>query len=101
MVWLKSDMSRHILEELELGLGSGGRIRILFTLADKPEKAYTKYALEQITGLKAVEVRRQLKILTQLGWVKVASREPEIYQLNLENKIVKDLLQFLKRVKIP
>ncbi len=101
MAWLKSDPSRDILKELELGLGSGGRIRMLFTLAKRPERAYTKYALEQITGLKAVEVRRQLKILTQLGWVKVSSREPEIYQLNLENKIVKDLLQFFKRVKIP
>ncbi len=56
-----------IREVVEMGLGSSGRLKILRVLASKEPASHTKYSLEKLTGLKAVDVRKHLKVLIDDG----------------------------------
>ena len=44
---------------MEKALRSVGRLKILYVLLEKPDEAFTKYALEKTTKLKPVDVRRR------------------------------------------
>ncbi len=90
---------RSIWEELELGLGSGKRFRVLVHLILNPNKAFTKYALTKVTGLRTPSIERRLKTLVDLGWVKENKFKPKTYQINLENEIVKLLLEFFQKLR--
>jgi Fe2+ or Zn2+ uptake regulation protein len=85
--------------EVEAGLGSAGKIRILRVMLDKPDQVFTKYALERETGLKPVDVRSNLKTLMEIGWVKEHRYDPKTYEVNMENPVVKHLHDFFKRIK--
>ncbi len=56
--------------EVEEGLGTFERIRILRELARGRGRMLSKYALSEATGLKGAEVDRNLKHLVKIGWVK-------------------------------
>ncbi|MEM1562329.1 MAG: helix-turn-helix domain-containing protein [Candidatus Bathyarchaeia archaeon] len=85
-------------EEVEAGLGVGKRFRVLAHLALNPEKAFTKYALAKITGLRTPSIDRRLKTLVEIGWVKENQYKPKTYQINLENEIVKIIVEFLRKI---
>ncbi|MEM2913436.1 MAG: hypothetical protein QXR06_03730 [Candidatus Bathyarchaeia archaeon] len=42
-------------DDIEAGLSSPGRIKILRALLRKPGECFTMYALERLTGLKPIE----------------------------------------------
>ncbi|MFQ6094829.1 MAG: hypothetical protein ACE5NN_01680 [Candidatus Bathyarchaeia archaeon] len=86
-------------KDIEKGLGSVGRIRILREMIENPDEFLTKYALERRTGLKPVDVRNNLKILVELGWVKEYPYDPRTYTVNMENEAVKLLAEFFSKVK--
>lgn len=86
---------RDALEDLELGLGGGKKFRVLVHLALNPDKAFTKYALAKATGLRTPSIDRYLKTLVKIGWIKENQFEPRTYQINIENRIVKILVEFL------
>jgi len=56
-----------VWREVEAGLGSVGKIRILKVMLEKPGQVFTKYGLERETGLKPVDVRSDLKALIKIG----------------------------------
>lgn len=91
---------RTIWEELESGLGCGRGFRVLLHLVLNPDKAFTKYSLAKLTGLRTPSVDRRLKVLVELGWVKVNEFKPKTYQVNLENQIVKRLMLFFWEMEI-
>jgi len=76
---LTNPRERTIWKELELGLGSGSKFRV--------------------TGLRTPSVESQLKTLIELGWVKEYPFTPKTYQINLENKLVTQIHQFLQKLK--
>ena len=90
---------RTIWEELELGLGGGKKFRVLVHLLLNPDKAFTKYALTKATGLRTPSIERRLKTLVDLGWVRENKFKPRTYQINLENEIVKLLLDFFQKLR--
>ena len=90
---------RTIWEELELGLGGGKKFRVLVHLLLNPDKAFTKYALTKATGLRTPSIERRLKTLVDLGWVKENKFKPRTYQINLENEIVRLLLDFFQKLR--
>ena len=90
---------RTIWGELELGFGGGRQFRVLLRLALSPAQVFTKYALVKATGLRTPSVDRQLKALLQLNWVKQYPFTPTTYQINLENEVVKHLLEFFEKMK--
>jgi transcription initiation factor IIE alpha subunit len=89
---------RNIWDEVETGLGSPGRIRILRIMLKKSGECFTKYALEKATGLKPIDVRKNLSILIKLGWIKENPCDPKTYEINMENEIIKALADFFKKL---
>lgn len=85
--------------EVENGLGSAGRIRILRILTEHPNRQYTKYALKRKTGLSAKELQRQIQMLVEIGWVKEYPHEPKTYKANLKRIPVKVVAEFFRRLK--
>jgi hypothetical protein len=67
---VKAEKPRNSWEEIELGLGSVGKLRILRVMLEKPNEAFTKYALEKATKLKPVDVRTNIRALVEVEWVK-------------------------------
>jgi len=88
-----------IWEEFEEGLGGVGKIRILRLMIERPEKYFTKYMLEKATGLKPLDVRRSLKTLVELGWVKKYQCDPKTYRVNMENENVKAVAELFRKLK--
>jgi len=96
---VRPEKRRDIWEEVEQGLGSIGKLKILRVMLQKPDEAFTKYGLERATGLKPVDVRTNLKSLIKLGWVKEYPYQPRTYKINLENEIVQHLSEFFRQIK--
>ncbi len=90
---------RSVWGELERGIGGGSKFRVLLHLAVNPQETFTKYALVKATGLRTPSVEGHLEVLLELGWVKEYSFTPKTYQINLENEVVKSLLEFLQRLR--
>jgi Fic family protein len=88
-----------IWEEVEEGLGGVGKIRILRLMIERPEEYFTKYMLEKATGLKPLDVRRSLKALVELGWVKEYQCDPKTYRVNMENENVKAVAELFRKLK--
>ena len=88
-----------VWKELELGLGTGSKFRVATQLILNSRQAFTKYALVKATGLRTPSVKSQLKTLLQLGWIKEYPFTPKTYQINLENKVVKQLQDFFLKLK--
>lgn len=85
--------------ELEVALGTVGRLRILKELASRPNQPITKYQLEKLTGLKPVDVRKDLEALIQIGWVKEHPYRPKKYEINTENQKAKHLTEFFQKME--
>ena len=88
-----------VWEEVEEGLGGVGKIRILRIMTERPDEYFTKYMLEKSTGLKPLDVRRSLKALVELGWVKEYPCDPKTYRVNMENEAVKAVAELFKRLR--
>ena len=94
------DIQRRVRwKDIETGLGSVGRMRILKEMIKRPNDFFTKYMLERKTGLKPVDVRSNLKVLVGLGWVKEYHYDPKTYRVNMENEAVKLIAEFFRKVK--
>lgn len=87
-----------VWDEVEAGLGSVGKIRILRVMFEKPNQVFTKYGLQRNAWLKPVNVRSDLKTLVEIGWVKEHQYDPKTYELNMENPVVKHLHDFFKQI---
>ncbi len=83
---------------LEKTLGHAGRLRILYVLSSKQAEGMTKYGLEKTTRLDPIYVRRHLKVLVEIDWVKEYGYYPKVYFLNLENPQVKCLVDFFRNI---
>jgi Fic family protein len=95
---MKVKRPRNMWDNVEAGLGSVGRIRILRETIRRPNQFFTKYALEKATGLKPVNVRNDLKLLVDLGWVKEFACDPKTYRINMENDAVKIIAEFFHKI---
>jgi len=89
-----------VWKEVERGLGSKGKIRILRKMLEKPNMAFSKHTLTRATGLKWVNVKSDVKILTELGWLKKNAYDPETYKVNMENEFVQHIAEFFKRISL-
>ena len=85
--------------EVEKGLGSIGKLKLLRVMLEKPDEVFTKYGLDKLTGLKPVDVRTDLKTLIKFNWVKEYPYNPRTYKINLEKEVVKHLSEFFRKIK--
>ena len=88
---------KSVRQEIEKGLGTIGRIRILAELATKPNSSFTKYALIKGTGLKRSDLKSNLTVLVSIKWVKEYKAVCPRYQIDVGNPIVQLLYDFFKR----
>jgi hypothetical protein len=82
--------------EIEEGLGTIGRIKVMAELAKKPNESLTKYSLLKCTGLKRSDLNENLRHLTNINWVKELRAIHLRYQINLDNPVVRVLYGFFK-----
>lgn len=85
-------------EQLEKGLGSRGRLRLVGILARHPHEYFTRYALEKLSGVRSTWLRADLRALIELGWVRELPTEPRKYQLNHANPTVVQVTEFFRQV---
>ena len=89
---------KSVRQEIEKGLGTIGRIRILAELVTKPNSSFTKYALIKGTGLKRSDLKSNLAVLVSIKWVKEYKAAVYLrYQIDVGNPIVQLLYDFFKR----
>lgn len=86
-------------KEIERGLGSVGRLRMLKRMIEKPNGYFTKYALERETGLKPTDVRSNLEVLIELNWVKEYNYDPKTYRINMENEVVRLIADLFRKIR--
>jgi DNA-binding transcriptional ArsR family regulator len=96
LVSARVEDEREIRKKIEKGLGSKGRLRILRELAKR--STMTKYALERKTGLSSICVRADLRSLVEIGWVREFPYRIRKYQINMDDKIVKETIDYFRRV---
>ncbi|MCP8318841.1 MAG: hypothetical protein L6N95_03325 [Candidatus Methylarchaceae archaeon HK01B] len=94
---IMDENGKSIRKKIETGLGSKGKLRILKELAKNPGRLLTKYALERKTGLKPIDVRANLKSLIEIGWVIEHRYRITKYQLNMEDEIVQDTIEYMRK----
>lgn len=84
-------------EIVEQGLGTLGKIKILKSLAEEG-RMLTIYVLHNKTRLKREDIKRNLKDLIEINWVKETKMANKMYTLNLHNEYVVQLVSFFRSV---
>lgn len=82
---------------LETGIGTLGKIKIIRALTEE-RRMVTIYVLHKRTGLKREDIKRNLKDLTRIEWVREKKMANTMYYINRENEYVKELLTFFLSV---
>jgi hypothetical protein len=82
---------------LETGIGTLGKIKIIRALTEE-RRMVTIYVLHKRTGLKREDIKRNLKDLTRIEWVREKKMANTMYYINRENEFVKELLAFFLSV---
>lgn len=93
------DAEKDIQERVEKGLGSPGKLKILKLLLRNPDHLFTRYEIGKKVPLRPVDVRNDLKVLVDLGWVKELAIQPRKYSINLEDELVKELRTFFRNIR--
>lgn len=88
------------MKNIERGLGSKGKLRILRALAKEPQKPLSIYMLEKYTGIRSNFLKADIKILVEIGWVKECAGSGRIkkYSLNLRNETVLKIIEFFRSI---
>jgi len=82
--------------DLERVLGSPGRVRLLIEMARNPA-SMSMYRLRAATGLRREDIKKHLKILMESGLVREFHVDNKrMYLLDLENPVVKALIELFK-----
>jgi DNA-binding IclR family transcriptional regulator len=82
---------------IENGIGTIGKIKIIKALADE-NKMVTIYVLHKRTGLKREDIKRNLKDLRSIDWIKEKKMANRMYLLNKDNEYVNAILDFFADV---
>jgi predicted HTH transcriptional regulator len=82
---------------IENGIGTIGKIKIIKALAEE-NKMVTIYVLHKRTGLKREDIKRNLKDLLSIDWIKEKKMANNMYLLNKDNEYVNAILGFFANV---
>lgn len=90
-------IERSIDEIIEIGIGSIAKIKIIKILATG-NKFHTIYGIQKRTNLKREDIKRNLKDLIVIGWIKEQKMNTILYYLNKENSYVEKLVKYFKDI---
>ena len=81
--------------EIEVGIGSLGKIRIIKALAEG-DKLATIYLLHKKTHLKRDDIKKNLDDLLRVNWVRQSKYASVMYSINPDNQQVTRFVDYLK-----
>jgi DNA-binding IclR family transcriptional regulator len=84
-------------EEIEKGIGSLGKIKIIKALAEESKLA-TIYLLHKKTHLKRDDIKKNLDDLVNIGWVRQSKYANVMYSINPNNRLVSLFIAYLKEI---
>jgi hypothetical protein len=83
--------------EIETGIGSLGKIKIIKALAEG-DKLATIYLLHKKTHLKRDDIKKNLEDLLRIDWVRKSKYASVMYSINPHNQQVARFVDYLKEV---
>ena len=87
-------------EEIEQGMGSIGKLKILRLLLSDPSHAFTRYEIGKRIANDPVSIRNDLATLTRLNWIKhYKIQHLDKYSINLDHETIKALSDFFYTVR--
>jgi hypothetical protein len=87
-------------EEIEQGIGSVGKLKILRLLLSDPSHAFTRYEIGKRIANDPVSIRNDLATLTRLNWIThYKIQHLDKYSINLDHEIVRALSDFFTAVR--
>lgn len=91
---------RQVDREVERGLGSVGKLKILRLLIERPDQAFTRYAIGQKISNDPVSIRSDLKTLVEINWVnEFKVQHLSKYSINLDKDVVRRLAAFFQELR--
>lgn len=84
-------------EEIETGIGSLGKIKIIKALAEESKLA-TIYLLHKKTHLKRDDIKKNVDDLVRIGWVRQNKYANVMYSINPDNRPVGLFIDYLKKI---
>ncbi len=92
--------SKRKMSELERGIGSVGKLKILRVLIADPHHAFTRYEIGKKVPNDPVSIRNDLNALIQVDWVKrYKVQHLDKYVVNMDNDVIKHLTTFFQSIK--
>lgn len=92
--------SEKVAEEVEKALSSLGKLKILRLLMKQPGHAFTRYEIGKKLPLKPSDIKNDLAVLVEAGWVKEFKLQHlQKYSINTDNELTKQFTEFFKRIK--
>jgi hypothetical protein len=90
---------RNICDEVERGLGSVGKLKILRLLMQRSDQAFTRYRIGKYVPIDPVSIRNDLKTLVEIDWViEFKAQHLSKYSINREKERVKHLVDFFREI---
>ena len=97
---LVMEKRRQLDREVERGLGSVGKLKILRLLIERPDQVFTRYAIGQKISNDPASIRSDLKTLVELNWVnEFKVQHLSKYSINLDQDVVKQLSVFFQELR--
>jgi len=91
---------RHVDREVERGLGSVGKLKILRLLLERPDQAFTRYAIGQKVSNDPASIRSDLNTLVEINWVnEFKVQHLSKYSINLDKDVVRQLAIFFQELR--
>lgn len=92
--------SEKIVGEVERALSSPGKLKILKLLMKQQDHAFTRYELGKKISLRPTDIKNDLTVLVEVGWVKeLKLQHLEKYSINMDNELAKQFTDFFKRIR--
>ena len=92
--------SEKIVGEVERALSSPGKLKILKLLMKQPDHAFTRYEIGKTISLRPTDIKKDLTILVETGWVKeLKIQHLQKYSINTDNALAKQFTDFFKRIR--
>jgi len=96
---MESERSKAVVLEVERTIASPGKLKILRLLMKNPTHAFTRYEVGKKIALSPVDIKRDITLLVETGWVKeIKMAHLQKYSINLDNELTQEFTDFFKRI---
>jgi hypothetical protein len=83
-------------EQIDIALGSIGRVKVIACLARSPRNWQSAYSIALDTKLDRTQVKKTMQHLVRCGWLEASDPPIRQYRINSSNRLVCAFLEFLR-----